>query len=60
MYLIEIFDRIKKYLIFSQYQAGYIDRIFEYNERAGKNIDGTTVKIIKLDPEEKNKRKSIN
>ena len=60
MYLIEIFDRIKKNLIFSQYQAGSIERIFEYNERAGKNRDGTIVKIIKLEPEEKTTRKSIN
>ena len=39
---------------------GSVWRIFEYHERCGKNEDGTTPVCIKLEPEEKKKKKSIN
>ena len=37
-----------------------VNRVFEYYERSGKNEDGTTPVIIKLEPEEQKKKKSIN
>lgn len=60
MYLIERLDRIKENLITSNYPAGSIERIFEYNERCKKNKDGTIPQIIKLSPEEKKKKITLN
>ena len=57
--LIDRLELIKKKNI-SKYNPGYVDRIFEYNEKCGKNEDGTIPVCIKPDPVETKKKKSIN
>ena len=39
---------------------GSVDNIFLYNEKCRKNEDGTTPVIVKPEPEESKKKKSIN
>ena len=44
----------------SKYPCGSVYRIFEIYERDGKDYQGNPIVCIKLDPEEKKKKKSIN
>ncbi len=44
----------------SQFQPGYIDRIFEIHTNYEKDEKGDIPVIIKLEPEEKKKKRSIN
>ena len=44
----------------SPFMSGSVDNIFLYNETCSKNEDGTTPVIVKPEPEESKKKKSIN
>ena len=55
----ELHERLKK-LPSSKFQHGMIERIFEYNEKCAKDASGMLPVIVKVEPEEKKKRKSIN
>ena len=44
----------------SLFMAGSVENVFRYHEKCGKNEDGTSPVCIKLEPEEKKKKKSIN
>jgi hypothetical protein len=57
--LIDRLEIIKKKPV-SQYMPGSVERVFEYHEKYGKNEDGTNPLIIKADPIELKKKKSIN
>ena len=59
MFLMELHERLKK-LPSSKFQHGMIERIFEYNEKCAKDASGMLPVIVKVEPEEKKKRKSIN
>jgi len=59
MDLIEQFNKIKNKQK-SQFQPGYIDRIFEIHTNYEKDEKGDIPVIIKLEPEEKKKKRSIN
>ena len=52
-------ELIKKKPI-SKYMPGSVECVFEYHEKCGKNEDGTIPVIIKPDPVELKKKKSIN
>ena len=56
--LIQQFELIKKKPL-SKYMPGSVECIFEYHEKCGKNEDGTIPVCIKLEPEEKKKKKGI-
>ena len=58
--MLERFELIKKNIIPSKYAPGSVEKIFEYNQRCERNLDGTLPVIIKLEPEEKKKKRSIN
>lgn len=60
MNILERCDLIKKNNIPSKYSPGFVGKVFEYHEKCEKNLDGTLPVIIKLEPEEKKKKKSIN
>ena len=55
----ELHERLKKQPS-SKFQHGMIERIFEYNEKCAKDASGMLPVIVKVEPEEKKKRKSIN
>jgi hypothetical protein len=59
MDLLEQLERIKSKKK-SIYQPGYVDRIFEIHINNEKDESGQIPIIIKLEPEEKKKKKSIN
>lgn len=59
MDLLSSVEKIKKRPTY-QSPIANVNRVFEYYERTGKNEDGTTPVIIKLEPEEQKKKKSIN
>jgi hypothetical protein len=59
MFLMELHERLKKQPA-SKLQHGFIGRIFEYNDKCAKDASGMLPVIVKLEPEEKKKRKSIN
>jgi len=59
MFLMELHERLKKQTS-SKFQHGMIERIFEYNEKCAKDASGMLPVIVKVEPEEKKKRKSIN
>ena len=59
MFLIEQQERLNKKPS-SNFLPGTIGRIFEYNERSNKNASGFSPVFIKLEPEEKKKKRSIN
>lgn len=44
----------------SPFMPGSVDNIFLYNEKCSKNEDGTIPVIVKPEPEESKKKKSIN
>ena len=56
--LIKRFELIQKRQV-SQYMSGSVECIFEYNEKCGKNEDGTIPVIIKPDPVETKKKKNL-
>ena len=60
MGLIEEWDKIQKKKNHYTYQPGSVEHIFIYNELCGLNEDGTKPVIIKPEPEDKKKKKSIN
>ena len=60
MGLIDEWEKIQKRKNHYIYQAGSIEHIFIYNKLCGLNEDGTRPVIIKLEPEEIKKKKSIN
>ena len=55
----ELHERLKKKPV-SKLQHGFIGRIFEYNDKCARDESGMLPVIVKLEPEEKKKRKSIN
>ena len=59
MGLIEEAEAIKKKWV-SNYAPGSIERIFEYNEKCSRDESGMLPVIIKPDPVESKKKKSIN
>ncbi len=59
MNLLEQFERIKSRQK-SIYQPGYFERIFEIHNNNEKDESGQIPIIIKLEPEEKKKKRSIN
>ena len=59
MDLIDQFNKIKNKQK-SIYQPGHIERIFEIHANNEKDEKGDIPVIIKLEPEEKKKRRSIN
>lgn len=44
----------------SIYPAGSVYRVFELYEKEGKDYQGNPITWIKLEPEERKKKKSIN
>jgi len=44
----------------SNYRAGSFEKIFEYNDKCARDESGMLPTIIKLDPIESKKKKSIN
>ena len=60
MNLLERVDLIKKNIINSNYPPGSVEKVFEYNEKCGLNEYGSRPVIIKPEPEERKKKKSIN
>lgn len=59
MFLMELHDRLKKKPD-SELTPGYIDKVFEYNDKCAKDESGYLPVIIKLESEEKKKKRSIN
>jgi hypothetical protein len=59
MNLLEQFERIKSKQK-SIYQPGYVQRIFEIHANNEKDESGQIPIIIKLESEEKKKKRSIN
>ena len=59
MDIIKQWETIQKKLK-SPFMPGSVDNIFFYNEKYGKNEDGTIPVIVKPEPEESKKKKSIN
>lgn len=59
MNLLEQFERIKLKKK-SIYGPGYIEKIFEIHANNEKDESGQIPIIIKLEPEEKKKKRSIN
>lgn len=57
--LIKRFELIQKKPT-SPYMSGSVENIFRYHEQCGKNADGSSPVIIKPDPVESKKKKSIN
>jgi len=57
--LIKRFELIQKQYNLP-YMSGDVNNIFVYHENSGKNEDGSIPFIIKLEQEEKKKKKSIN
>ena len=57
--LVERLELIKKKPN-SKYCPGYVDRVFDYHEKCGKNEHGIIPVYIKPDPIESKKKKSIN
>ena len=60
MNLLEKFELIKNSIEKSSYAPGSVEKIFEYNEKCKRNEAGELPEIIKLEPEEKKKKRSIN
>ena len=60
MNLLEQFEIIKKQIKKSNYAPGSVGRIFEYHEIMRCNESGELPEFIKLEPEEKKKKRSIN
>ena len=60
MNLLDQFELLKKQIKKSNYAPGSVERIFEYNEIKRRNESGELPEFIKLDPEEKKKKRSIN
>ena len=61
MTIIERFDSLRsRFNNKSLYSPGSVERVFEYNERTKKNESLELPVFIKLDPEEKKKKRSIN
>ena len=56
MDLITLFQRLKA-KSGSKFNAGYVDKIFEYNENCAKDASGYLPVIIKPDPVETKKRR---
>ena len=52
-------ELIKKRSV-SKYAPGSVENVFIYHEKCGRNEDGTIPLIIKPDPVESKKKKSIN
>ena len=44
----------------SKYTPGSVEKIFEYNEKCSRDESGTLPVIVKPDPVESKKKKSIN
>jgi hypothetical protein len=59
MFLMELHERIKKKPD-SELIPGYVDKVFEYYNKTARDESGYLPVIIKLEPEEKKKKKSIN
>ena len=57
--LIKRFELIQKKEILP-FMPGSIENIFIYNEKCGKNEDGTIPVIVRPEVEEKKKKKAIN
>ena len=57
-YRMDLLSSVEKIKKRPEYQSpiANVNRVFEYYERSGKNEDGTTPVIIKLEPEEKKKK----
>jgi hypothetical protein len=62
MNLLDQFEIIKKKTLVekSKYAPGSVERVFEYNEKMARDESGDLAVCIKLEPEEKKKKKSIN
>lgn len=60
MGIIEEWEKIKKRKNIYTHAPGSVENIFKYNEKCQLNEDGTRPVIIKIEPEEKKKKKSIN
>ena len=59
--IIEKFEKEKeRFKIKSLYSPGSVEGVFEYNEIKKKNASGELLVFIKLDTEEKKKKRSIN
>jgi hypothetical protein len=58
--LLKRMELIKNKGINSNYAPGSVEKVFEYNERCELNEHGSRPVIIKPEPEEKKKNKSIN
>ena len=56
MDLITLAQRVKTRTA-SKFNAGYVDKIFEYNENCAKDASGYLPVIIKPDPVEAKKRR---
>ena len=59
MFLMELHERIKKKPD-SELIPGYVDKVFVYYNKTARDESGYLPVIIKLEPEEKKKKKSIN
>ena len=59
MTLIEEAEAIFKKTV-SNYAPGSVERVFEYNEKCSRDESGHIPVIIKPEPEESRKKKSIN
>tara|TARA_B100000212_G_C27181274_1_gene450415 strand:- start:183 stop:365 length:183 start_codon:yes stop_codon:yes gene_type:complete len=57
--LMQRLELIKKRSV-SKYAPGSVENVFIYHEKCGRNEDGTIPVIIKPDPVESKKKKSIN
>ena len=60
-YRMDLLSSVEKIKKRPEYQSpiANVNRVFEYYERSGKNEDGTTPVCIKLEPEEKKKKKGL-
>lgn len=59
MGLIEEAEAIRKKWV-SNYALGSIERVFEYNEKCSRDESGMLPVIVKPEPDESKKKKSIN
>lgn len=59
MGLIEQAEAIKKMYV-SNYAPGSVERVFEYNDKCSRDESGMLPVIIKPEPVESKKKKSIN
>lgn len=59
MFLIDLHERLKKKPD-SKLKSGYVEKIFEFNDRCARDAGGFLPVIIKPTIQEQKKKKSIN